>query len=73
MRRASHITFTGHPDVAGVLPGGRAFFSEMKLPGQVPTLEQTAALRTLAKQGAFVCLVHSVTEAEDAAREATRR
>jgi hypothetical protein len=71
-KRASHIGFKGHPDIAGVLPNGRAFFCEVKLPGQRPTIEQTCAMRLLAKQGAFVCLVHAVDEAQDAAQEATR-
>jgi hypothetical protein len=33
----------------------------------------TDALRMLAQQGAFVCLVHDVREAADAAKEAVRR
>lgn len=70
---AKHVGFTGLPDVSGVLPGGRAFFSEIKRRGQYPTLPQIVAISQLERQGAFVCVVHSVEEAHQAAKEATGR
>jgi hypothetical protein len=72
-RYAPHVGFKGLPDLGGVIPGsGRAIFVEVKRPGVVPSPHQVAALRMLAQAGAFVCLVHDVIEAQDAAREATR-
>jgi hypothetical protein len=73
-RYAPHVGFRGLPDLGGVIPGsGRACFVEVKRKGQVPSPHQVAALRMLAKAGAFVCLVHDVEEAQDAAKEAMRR
>jgi len=72
--RAVHVGFKGLLDLGGVIPGsGRAIFVEVKRPGVVPSPHQVAALRMLAQAGAFVCLVHDVKEAQDAAKEAMRR
>lgn len=61
--RASHIGFPGHPDIAGVLPGGRAMFIEVKRPGGKVTKAQSRAAFLLAQQGAAFGFVHSVDEA----------
>lgn len=42
----------GHSDLYGVLPGGRAFFLEVKRPGQAPQPWQTAFLAQAEKHGA---------------------
>ena len=71
--RASHVGFKGLPDICGTIPGsGRSFYCEVKRRGAIPSPHQVAALRMLAQAGAFVCLVHDVEEAQDAAREALR-
>lgn len=72
-RRASHVGFAGLPDIAGVLPGGRAFFCEVKRRGGILSSMQIGAVDMLRKAGAYVCVVHSVGEAEVCAREALRR
>ena len=37
--------YKGHSDIYGVLPNGRAFFLEVKLPGKKPEPHQEAFLR----------------------------
>lgn len=71
-RYAPHFGFPGMPDLGGVLPGGRSIQVECKLPGAKPTPHQLGAMQLLARQGAFVCLVHDVSEAESKAKEAVR-
>jgi hypothetical protein len=44
----------GHSDLGGVLPGGRAFYMEIKRPGNRPTEKQQAFLDRMAKAGAIV-------------------
>lgn len=61
--RASHVGFPGHPDIAGVLPGGQALFLEVKRPGQQLTQTQRLALARLGEQGAAAAMVRSVDEA----------
>ncbi len=50
----------GMPDIAGVLPGGRAFFFEVKRMGKDPTPHQAAMMERLRAAGAFVWVLHSV-------------
>lgn len=71
-RYAPHFGFRGLPDLGGVLPGGRAIHVEVKRPGAKPTPAQVGAMQMLARQGAFVCLVRSVEEAQEKAKEAVR-
>ena len=71
--RAAHVGFKGLPDIGGVLPGGRAFFCEVKRPGKRPTPHQVGAMYELHKQGAFVCTVSSVEQAQGQAEMATER
>lgn len=71
--RASHIGCEGLPDILGVLPDGRAFCCELKVGDAKPTVAQLAVMRALAQRNAFVCLVRTVEQAQDAARRATKR
>lgn len=71
--RAVHVGFNGLPDIGGVLPGGRAFFAEVKRPGQNLTPHQLGAAEMLRQQGALVCVVRSVEWAHRVAKEATGR
>lgn len=48
----SVYSYKGHPDVYGVLPCGKAFFLEVKVPGKKPEPHQTAFLRLAAAHGA---------------------
>ena len=72
-RYAPHVGFRGLPDLSGVLPGGRAIFVEIKLPGKKPTPNQRGALAMLHDLGAFVCTVSSVEQAQGQAEMATER
>lgn len=56
----------GHSDLAGVFKGGRAFFIEVKRPGENPTPLQQSFLDDMQAGGAFVACVHSVDEAHAA-------
>lgn len=44
----------GHPDIAGILPGGKSIFVENKSNGSVLTPEQTAWIIKAQRQGAHV-------------------
>lgn len=44
--------YKGHSDVYGVLPGGRAFFLEVKMPGKRPEPHQAAFLALVKAPGA---------------------
>lgn len=62
---ARYVSFNdapGHSDIAGTLPGGRAFYIEVKRPGQKATPKQAAFLARMASAGALVGVVHSVDE-----------
>lgn len=63
--RASHIGFTGLPDITGVLPGGRALFLEVKRPNNKATPQQERAMYLLHCQGAVVSIVRSVEDAQN--------
>lgn len=52
----------GHSDIAGVLRGGRAFFLEVKRPGEKLTADQESFLDDMAAGGAFCACVQSVDE-----------
>lgn len=45
--------YTGHSDIYGILPGGRAFFLEVKVPGKEPTPPQKAFLKLADSYGAI--------------------
>lgn len=70
---ARHVGIPGLPDIGGTLPNGRSFYCEVKKPGEKPTPDQRFTMRRLALSHAFVCLVHSVDEAAQAAKEARRQ
>lgn len=53
----------GTPDLALVLPGGRAGFVEVKRPGERPTPAQAEKHAELRGYGAVVVVAHSVDEA----------
>lgn len=53
----------GTPDLALILPGGRAGFCEVKRPGEGPTAIQLACHEELRRYGAVVVVAHSVDEA----------
>ncbi len=48
----SVYSYKGHADIYGVLPCGRAFFLEVKVPGKKPEPHQEAFLKLAAKSGA---------------------
>lgn len=48
----SVYSYRGHADVYGVLPCGRAFFLEVKVPGKKPEPHQTAFLSLASKYNA---------------------
>ena len=48
----SVYSYRGHSDVYGILPGGRAFFLEVKLPGKKPEPHQVAFLKLADSYGA---------------------
>ena len=54
----------GHSDLAGCLfNGGRAFYLEVKRPGESATEDQQRFLDAMASTGAIAATVHSVVEA----------
>lgn len=55
----------GHADIGGVLPGGRAFYLEVKRPGEKPTPKQAKFLARMAKAGALTGVVTSVADVAD--------
>ena len=56
----------GMPDIAGVLPGGRACFLEGKRVGEHPTVIQTHLMFRLAAAGALVRVVNCVEDVRQA-------
>lgn len=52
----------GHSDIGGVLPGGRAFYFEVKRPGEKPTEKQSRFLARMGRAGALVGVVTSVED-----------
>ncbi len=54
----------GMPDIAGVLPGGRALFLEVKRPGGHPTRQQEAMMDRLNRAGAVVRIVYGIPEVQ---------
>ncbi len=67
-RRFSGIR--GHPDIAGVLQGGRALYAEVKRPGGKLSSSQEEFLDRAASLGAVACVVTSVEELEADLKEA---
>lgn len=69
---ASHFQTAGLPDVLVLLrhPRGRALWLEFKQPGETPTRLQAAKMRELDAAGAATAVVHSVSEALTAVRDA---
>jgi len=54
----------GVADLFGTMPGGRAFFFEVKVPGKKATLWQEKWLEEEAKRGAITGVVTSVEDTE---------
>lgn len=54
----------GHPDLYGTLPGGRAYFFEIKRPGKKPRPNQVAWLNREKKYGALTASLDSLEELE---------
>ena len=54
----------GVSDLFGTMPGGRAFFFEVKVPGKKATLWQLRWLEEEAKRGAITGVVTSVEDVE---------
>lgn len=52
----------GHPDIAGVLPGGRALYIEVKRPGQRLRTEQIDFLARLERAGAVAFRAESMKD-----------
>lgn len=52
----------GHSDISGIAPGGRAYFIEVKRPGEKPTHRQAIFLETMARHGAHIAVIHSMDE-----------
>ena len=59
----------GEADIWGVTPQGRAFFIEVKLPGQRPRPNQIKFLEAMRKQGAIAGWTTSVEGALDIVNE----
>jgi len=60
----SPYSIKNFPDIFGVLPGGRAYFIELKAPGKKPRPGQLAFLAFLAEQGAVAFWADSLEEVE---------
>lgn len=56
--------YAGHSDIYGVLPSGRAFFLEVKVPGKTPDPHQTAFLRLADFYGAVTGWADSLEDAK---------
>jgi hypothetical protein len=54
----------GHSDLSGVLPGGRAYYFEVKRPGLYASSAQEKFLANRARLGALCGVVHSVEEVQ---------
>ena len=52
----------GHSDISGVAPGGRAYFIEVKRPGEKPTPKQQIFLESMSAAGAHTAVLHSLDE-----------
>lgn len=52
----------GHSDIAGVLQGGRAFYFEIKKPGNKATPQQAAFLDRMSKAGALASVICSIDD-----------
>jgi hypothetical protein len=62
-----HIRFNssaGHSDLSGTLPGGRAFFFEVKRPGRKATSAQQRFLDNRARLGALAAVVTSIDDVQ---------
>jgi hypothetical protein len=62
-RRVVRGAAAGTPDILGVLPGGRLFGLEVKVPGGRVRPSQTAWHVQAAQHGVAVAVVHSISEA----------
>lgn len=51
------VSFTGLPDRLVLMPGGRAYFAEIKSPGQKPKPHQLTAHRLLRGLGFTVAII----------------
>jgi hypothetical protein len=58
----------GESDIWGHRPDGKAFYIEVKLPGEKPREDQQKFLDAMAKAGALAGCAHSVKEALDIVR-----
>ena len=59
----------GMPDIAGVLPGGRALFLEVKRAGGVTSREQVLMLNRLTEAGALALIVYGVNDVRAVLRD----
>lgn len=55
----------GHPDIAGIFRGGRAFYIEVKKPKGVVSQEQRAFHDMIRRYGGRVCVARSVQDVSD--------
>lgn len=58
-----HVGHHGEADLNGHRPDGRAFYIEVKLPGQNPRKDQQKFLNAMQESGAISGVAHSVEEA----------
>ena len=63
-RRHVRTAPTGHPDLAGILPRGRAFYIETKARNGRATTEQLAFAKMLARYGGLHVFAKSVDDVE---------
>jgi len=67
-RRFVRFGRPGMSDIAGVLPGGRAFYVECKMPGRVVTEGQWEFLCQVEEEGGLGVVVHTLEELASALR-----
>jgi hypothetical protein len=73
MKKGTHwirLAPAGHPDIAGILPGGRALYVEVKTGVGKLTAAQAAWHLNATQAGALVLVVRDVRELQEAIRYA---
>lgn len=69
LKRHGKHTVLGLPDIHGIIPGGRFFAIEVKMPGAYPRPNQRAQIAEINAAGGLVFVARSLKDVEDRKRE----
>lgn len=65
LKRGGKHHVTGLPDIHGVIPGGRFFAIEVKMPGRYPKPEQRQQIAEINTAGGLAFVARSLKDVED--------